>query len=68
MLTISEIKSSLRDWMTATCQMVKVSRQNSDKLSTSDISYLFRKTFGIRMNDKWVEKALYGKKRDLGRT
>lgn len=54
-----EIKSKLRDWMTATTQLMKVS---NSKISSSDISFMWRNKFGIRMNDKWVEKALYGNK------
>ena len=45
-----EIKIMLRDWMTSTCQLIKVGAP--DKISSSDISYLFRTQFGIRMNDK----------------
>jgi hypothetical protein len=59
MQTKSEIKVGLRDWMTATCQTLKVA--DPKRVSSSDIAYLFRSTFGIRMNDKWVDKALYGR-------
>jgi hypothetical protein len=54
-----EIKSNLRDWMTATSQLMKVS---NSKISSGDISFIWRTKFGIRMNEKWVEKALYGKR------
>jgi hypothetical protein len=54
-----EIKSKLRDWMTATIQLDKVA---NTKRTSADISYAWRRVFGIRMNEKWVEKALYGKR------
>jgi len=56
-----EIKSSLRDWMTATSQLMKVGAP--DKIDADDITFWWKVNFGIRMRSKWVEKALYGKKR-----
>jgi hypothetical protein len=56
-----ERKSKLRDWMTATIQLDKVS---DSKCTSADISYAWRRVFGIKMNEKWVEKALYGKKKE----
>ncbi len=54
----NEIKNMLRDWLTATTQMEKV-RDNT--LSVSDIAFMWRAKYGIKMNDKWVTKALYPK-------
>jgi hypothetical protein len=58
-----EIKSNLKDWMTATSQLEKAKNHN---MTSSDISYLWRKIFGIKMTDKWIEKALYGNKSNKG--
>ena len=55
-----EIKSNLRDWMTSTCQLTKAKFNN---VTVSDITFMWRSQFGIKMTDAWVKKALYGKKR-----
>ena len=55
-----EIKSSLKDWMTATSQLLKAGVQN--KIDVDDITFWWRSKFGIRMKSKWIEKALYGSK------
>lgn len=57
-----ERKTALRDWMTSTTQLLKVNHTTSSRPSTSDITYWWRAKIGVRMTDKWVEKALYGKK------
>lgn len=54
-----EIKASLRDWMTATSQLMKVGAP--DKIDVDDITFWWKVTFGIRMRYKWAEKALYGR-------
>ena len=56
-----EIKASLKDWMTATTQLHKA---KNPQRSISDITYLWRLSAGIKMTDKWVEKALYGNKKE----
>jgi hypothetical protein len=61
MQTKSEIKIKLRDWMTASSQLLKVAAP--DKIGVSDISFMFRAQYGIKMTDKWVERALYGIKK-----
>lgn len=53
-----EVKVLLRDWMTSTTQLIKVHNQH---WRVDDISAWWRSNFGLRMSDKWVEKALYGK-------
>ncbi len=55
-----ETKALLRDWMTSTCQLEKAMTRHS----ISDITFSWRKSFpDIKMTDKWVEKALYGRKK-----
>lgn len=56
----NEIKIKLRDWMTATTQIFKMHNQFC---GLGDISFWWRGQLGIKMNDKWVEKTLYGHKR-----
>ena len=55
-----ERKVILKDWMTSTTEMVKVS---NPKCTSSDISFWWRENFGIKMTDRQVEKALYGNKK-----
>lgn len=56
-----ERKSKLRDWMTATTQLVKINAQDQ-KVSVSDITYWWRGKIGVKMTDEWIKKALYGNK------
>lgn len=56
-----EIKASLRDWMTATCQLMKINKKSGAKIDIEDITFWWKVTFGIRMRYKWAEKALYGR-------
>ncbi len=56
-----ERKANLRDWMTATSPLMKVGAP--DKIDADDITFWWKATFGMRMKSKWVEKALYGKRK-----
>ena len=58
----NELKVKLRDWMTATTQLLKVS--NPHVMDTDAITFWWRSKFGIRMKSRWIEKALYGKKQE----
>ena len=49
-------KQVLRDWMTATTQIIKV---KDSKQTDADIVEQWR-ALGIKMNEAWVRKALYG--------
>jgi len=51
-----ERKSLLRDWLTATCQLAKV---HNPHLTSEVIAEGFVHD-GIKMNVKWVDRALYG--------
>jgi len=51
-------KQVLRDWMTATTQIIKVGDHTQ---TNADIVEKWR-AMGIKMNEAWVKKALYGGK------
>ena len=55
----SETKSLLRDWMTFVCQSTKV---KDNKLTSQQLADTFNSELGIKMNEKWVDRALYGAK------
>ena len=52
-------KQILRDWMTATTQIMKVDDHTQ---TNADIVEKWR-AMGIKMNEAWVRKALYGGKK-----
>lgn len=56
MKTKEEIKSALRDWMVATSTLVRVQVANN-----SEVSFWWRYQFGIKMQDRWIEKHLGGR-------
>jgi len=58
MKTKGEIKIELRDWMTATNQLMKA---RDPKATLSDISFAWRSHVGVKMTDAWAKKSLYGK-------
>lgn len=49
------VKMLLKDWMTATTQIMKVSNPT---VTAADISFWWRAQMGIRMNEKYVGKCL----------
>lgn len=54
-----ETKVLLKDWMTSTNVLLKTSQPKS---TPSDIAFWWRQTLGILMNEKYVNKCLYGAK------
>lgn len=54
-----ERKALLRDWLTATTQLIKVEYPN---LNAYAISQIWRRGLAIKMTPKWVDRALYGAK------
>ena len=57
-----EIKMLLRDWMTSQTQLMKVHNRT---LSSADIAFVWRSSLGIKMNEEWIDKALYGCKKEV---
>lgn len=54
-----ETKAKLKDWMTSTCQLLKV--QDPVRMNSDEITFWWKVKFGIWMRSRWVEKALYGR-------
>ena len=53
-----ERKQMLRDWMTSTCQMIKV---GAPRLNATGVATIMNTHYeGLKLNEKWVTKALYG--------
>ena len=52
-----ETKALLKDWMTSTTVLLKT---DQPKCSSADIVFWWRQKFGILMNEKYVNKCLYG--------
>ncbi len=61
---IVERKVYLRDWMTATIQLMAVERKKrwpGFRLDPFEIAREFEQEYGVKINAVWVDRALKGK-------
>jgi hypothetical protein len=56
-------KQILRNWMVATTRVMKGYSGIKPPVTVNEISFLWEKMFGIKMTDRWVVRALYGKEK-----